>query len=74
MDIASVSPTGAIVDAFKAVEEVALRLIARELPRMRELEEGRRLSPVLLHRHLVSLGCVSACKFDPIGGVIGVQY
>ncbi|MEY9325817.1 DNA-binding transcriptional LysR family regulator [Sinorhizobium fredii] len=22
----------------------------------------------------INLGCVSACKFDPLGGVIGVQF
>ncbi len=37
-------------------------------------EHRRALLPLLNDRSEGSVECVSACNFDPLGGVIGVQF
>lgn len=58
LTVAETSPTGAIIDAFKQVEELADELVRRELPRLREYPDGRRMPTIALHKNLLSLGVI----------------
>lgn len=58
LSVADTSPTGAIIDAFKQVEELAHLLVERELPRVTAFPNGRKMPTIAMHNKLMSLGVI----------------
>ena len=58
LDMATTSPTGAIIEAWKQVESVAYDLVARELPRLRDIDRSRPINSQSLFKHLLAIGAL----------------
>lgn len=64
LEMATTSPTGAIVEAWKQVEAVAYDLVAREFPRLREMDRLRPMNSQSLFKHLLDIGALPESELN----------